>query len=87
MTDLESRIRERLGATPHAYRAGHLAVQRAEALRAVLDIHRIDEFWSRPGREESCEGCGVEDAICGDPTPWPCDTVKAIALALGVSDD
>lgn len=73
MTELENRIRERLDDwVENALNPGALA----DALSAVLDIHRESEPYreSLPG---DCYGC---DCL----RFYPCATVRAIAKALGI---
>lgn len=60
--------------------------QMEAALRAVLDLHILDdEFPNDPVKK--CVACNLSDREGLDPTPWPCPTVRAIADALGVETE
>lgn len=53
-----------------------------EALRAVLELHKPTErTWSWGAVDIECDGCAH------DAPSWPCETVRAIARALGVEVD
>jgi len=57
----------------------------AAALRAVVELHAPVTYW-RPwvGEPPSCQECL---GPLGDHVAWPCSTIQAIALELGVDGD
>jgi len=67
-------LRERLQCTAEAPGGAYKAAA-ITALEAVLDVHRPLSFY---GFRPNCQGCFDDDAY------WPCDTVRAVAEALGV---
>jgi hypothetical protein len=71
MSDLDAAIRARLTEV-HPDEVG-------AALLAVLDLHKPE--WN--GSKQICWHCVYP--MGGDNVDWPCDTMKAIAAALGVS--
>lgn len=53
------------------------------ALLAVLDLHKPTPDTSYLDGRLVCNGCGLTSDE--DQWPYPCDTVKAVADALGVT--
>lgn len=75
MHPVDQAIRARLADDPYGERDPE-----ASALLAVLDLHNcrsVDDLWSWP----TCGHCVSQEC----PEEWPCETVKTIADALGVT--
>jgi hypothetical protein len=85
MTDLIMRINEWIDRPGHRpERASVLA----NAVRDVLKLHQavdVHNDWNPSGWCVECNDSGWEGAVDGhSPVPWPCQTVRRVAAALGV---
>lgn len=59
---------------------GEDVVTLAAALRAVLELHVVDEWEDGYGNsEDECRVCRNKD---DEPAPYPCPTVRVITAAL-----
>ena len=58
----------------------------ANALRAVLNVHKPFDWSFGYGPVTSCEGC-VGRGVSEDDSAYPCPTVTAITNALGQEAD
>lgn len=78
----ESRSTEMKG----AYSVG--AGPAIDALRAVLELHKPQDIYPSggPTGRPLCFGCDF-DGYDAEHPEWPCQTVRVIAAALGVSAD
>lgn len=87
MTDLAQKINARLAERIHTDEAETFA----ETIRDVLKLHQavdVHNDWNPSGWCVECNDSGWEGAVDGhSPVPWPCQTVRRVASALGVCED
>lgn len=91
MSDLETRIRNRLDEIAHHINACTScttceASDPLHALRAVLDLHRPAECVNiRCPAGSWCVGCDPDGYCDCGAHPYPCPTIRAVADGLGVT--
>lgn len=80
--DLAAQIRKRLENSDPGWWEGEMKA----ALLAVLDVHKPERHSIGAKVWHNCASCRDTDWN-GPEVPWPCETVEAIAKALGIEVD
>jgi hypothetical protein len=83
MTTHDTALRERLQYTADAPGGAYKAAAIA-ALEAVLELHKPSTEHAHSDGYLECSHCWDGADYCPAHDPWPCETVLAVAEALGV---